>query len=83
MGEKGAWKQKRPGALTWPCAFLERVTGIEPALSAWKAGVLPLNYTREMKPEQYSATRGRCKKKTELRQAGLLGAGLFKTGDRA
>jgi hypothetical protein len=30
---------------TW--AFtLERVTGIEPALSAWEADVLPLNYTR-------------------------------------
>src|SRR5690625_3998388 len=26
---------------------LERVTGIEPALSAWEAEVLPLNYTRE------------------------------------
>ena len=26
---------------------LERVIGIEPTLSAWKAGVLPLNYTRE------------------------------------
>ena len=25
---------------------LERVAGIEPALSAWKAEVLPLNYTR-------------------------------------
>ena len=25
---------------------LERVTGIEPALSAWEAEVLPLNYTR-------------------------------------
>jgi hypothetical protein len=25
----------------------ERVTGIEPALSAWEADVLPLNYTRE------------------------------------
>src|SRR5690606_17846593 len=25
----------------------ERVTGIEPALSAWEAEVLPLNYTRE------------------------------------
>ena len=24
----------------------ERVTGIEPALSAWEAEVLPLNYTR-------------------------------------
>ena len=30
------------------CAFeLERVTGIEPALPAWKAGTLPLSYTRE------------------------------------
>ena len=27
-------------------ATLERVAGIEPAWSAWKAGVLPLNYTR-------------------------------------
>jgi hypothetical protein len=25
---------------------MERVAGIEPALPAWKAGVLPLNYTR-------------------------------------
>jgi hypothetical protein len=29
------------------CGFtMERVTGIEPALSAWEADVLPLNYTR-------------------------------------
>lgn len=27
-------------------AILERVTGIEPALKAWEALVLPLNYTR-------------------------------------
>ena len=26
--------------------IVERVAGIEPALSAWKAEVLPLNYTR-------------------------------------
>ena len=26
--------------------YMERVTGIEPAWSAWKAEVLPLNYTR-------------------------------------
>jgi hypothetical protein len=26
--------------------FLERMTGIEPALSAWEADVLPLNYIR-------------------------------------
>ena len=32
-------------SLTWR-STLERVTGIEPALSAWEADVLPLNYTR-------------------------------------
>ena len=26
---------------------MERVTGIGPAYPAWKAGVLPLNYTRK------------------------------------
>ena len=31
-------------------AFLERETGIEPASSAWKAGVLPLNYSRPGEP---------------------------------
>ena len=31
---------------TWASSS-ERVTGIEPALSAWEADVLPLNYTRE------------------------------------
>jgi hypothetical protein len=31
----------RAGPSCW-----ERVTGIEPALSAWEADVLPLNYTR-------------------------------------
>ena len=29
---------------------LERVTGIEPALSAWEAEVLPLNYIRVRHP---------------------------------
>ncbi len=28
--------------------YLERVAGIEPAQPAWKAGVLPLNYTRRV-----------------------------------
>ena len=27
-------------------AILERVMGIEPTRPAWKAGILPLNYTR-------------------------------------
>ena len=30
-----------------PIMFLERVKGIEPSSSAWKAEVLPLNYTRK------------------------------------
>ena len=30
-----------------PPWFMERVMGIEPTQSAWKAEVLPLNYTRE------------------------------------
>jgi hypothetical protein len=31
-----------------PVKCLERVTGIEPAWPAWKAGALPLSYTREV-----------------------------------
>ena len=34
-------------AVTSVLATVERVTGIEPAFSAWEADVLPLNYTRE------------------------------------
>ena len=34
---------------------LERVTGIEPAYLAWKASVLPLNYTRIEVPYELSA----------------------------
>jgi hypothetical protein len=33
---------------------LERVTGIEPVYSAWKAAVLPLYYTREPPAECHS-----------------------------
>ena len=29
-------------------AFMERVMGFEPTLSAWKAEALPLNYTRKI-----------------------------------
>ena len=38
---------------------MERVTGIEPALSAWEADVLPLNYTR--------AALGRCGRQASVR----------------
>jgi hypothetical protein len=40
-------------------SFLERVTGIEPALSAWEADVLPLNYTRAHKHGLVELTAGR------------------------
>ena len=39
----------RPTAVTnsIPRLTLKRVTGLEPAYPAWKAGALPLNYTRK------------------------------------
>jgi hypothetical protein len=32
-----------------PIFYMERVMGIEPTTTAWKAVVLPLNYTRMLK----------------------------------
>ena len=40
--------KKRPRTVFLAAINLERVTGIEPASSAWKAEVLPMNYTRKM-----------------------------------
>jgi hypothetical protein len=37
--------------------LLERVTGIEPALSAWEADVLPLNYTRRRTGDEHIRRR--------------------------
>ena len=37
--------------------LMERVTGIGPAYPAWKAGVLPLNYTRKSRNLVYSARK--------------------------
>jgi SAM-dependent methyltransferase len=37
--------------------YVERVTRIELALSAWEADVLPLNYTRVSAPEPYRSAR--------------------------
>ncbi len=37
----------------------ERVTGIEPAPPAWKAGALPLSYTRERASHQGTRMRVR------------------------
>ena len=36
---------------------MERVAGIEPASSAWKAEVLPLNYTRGIGPRDLTPQR--------------------------
>ena len=44
-------------SLTWALRLSERVTGIEPALSAWEADVLPLNYTRADRSPAESALR--------------------------
>ena len=41
---KRLWSQMGPEPLIY---LVERATGIEPASSAWKAGVLPLNYARK------------------------------------
>ena len=37
---------------------VERVTGIEPAWPAWKAGALPLSYTREVSAQPNGLVRG-------------------------
>ena len=36
---------------------MERVKGIEPSQPAWKAGALPLSYTRKIKPITKSKKR--------------------------
>ena len=42
---KWLWSQKESEPIIY---LMERATGIEPASSAWKAGVLPLNYARKI-----------------------------------
>jgi hypothetical protein len=46
MTEKKTFLKKKPYAIRLQRMIMERVMGIEPTLSAWKAEVLPLNYTR-------------------------------------
>ena len=43
LAKRKPWQDHRSGP---GLPSVERVTGIEPALSAWEADVLPLNYTR-------------------------------------
>ncbi len=38
---------------------MERVTGIEPAWPAWKAGALPLSYTRIFERQSRSIARSK------------------------
>ena len=47
-------KSKSDSLVLQHFSCVERVTGIEPALSAWEADVLPLNYTRERADGAYS-----------------------------
>ena len=50
QAETPATHGERSTALTGPrTGPLERMTGIEPALSAWEADVLPLNYIRRLR----------------------------------
>ena len=41
----------RRGERYGACPDVERVMGIEPTRPAWKAGILPLNYTRMAAPK--------------------------------
>jgi hypothetical protein len=43
--------------LTW-AFFMERMTGIEPAFSAWEADVLPLNYIRVLLHDRITLALG-------------------------
>jgi hypothetical protein len=47
--------ERRPAELQEPVG--ERMTGIEPAFSAWEADVLPLNYIREAGQEYTAAAQ--------------------------
>ena len=42
----------------WHKYYTKRVMGIEPTCPAWKAGVLPLNYTRISQYNIFSSRRG-------------------------
>ena len=48
---------RRTTPLTW-ASSLERMTGIEPAYSAWEADVLPLNYIRIVLGQASTLTLG-------------------------
>ncbi len=49
-GHRTLTHRSRRAALSATTGQLERMTGIEPAFSAWEADVLPLNYIRRERP---------------------------------
>ncbi len=56
---------------------MERVAGIEPASSAWKAEVLPLNYTRKT---SYQANQ-RLNKQSRIQGEEYGGGGWIRTSE--
>jgi hypothetical protein len=54
------------GRLAKPLKSLERVKGIEPSSSAWKAVALPLSYTRAGNSRQTSVIRSLASPMTDL-----------------
>src|SRR5262249_44520484 len=55
---------------TAPSGSAERVTGIEPAPSAWKAEALPLSYTRWWPAAAGRAQGNACRRRAHLRFGG-------------
>ena len=75
VGAESGRTTTRARTVTVRALGLERVTGIEPALSAWEAEVLPLNYTRVAPVD----VRPRCVRKSNpdsgrLRKSACAGA---------
>ena len=50
------WRLSQAPLALCPFSGLERVMGIEPTRPAWKAGILPLNYTRTFCDTRYYST---------------------------
>ena len=51
---------------------MERVTGIEPAWPAWKAGALPLSYTREVPGQRNGPASLHVRRRPEPRRRALM-----------
>ena len=62
------------GKKTFNCGKVERVMGIEPTRPAWKAGVLPLNYTRRYHRKQFTPIRRNVIPQSHLRSRRPFGS---------